>query len=104
MRILQVQNERAIRSIIWLLNKLSLIEYRYQSGEGNTSSIADYYKHPTKEIWFIDYGSALEQIGDEGRDICRLLERVVKEETVQFLDIDENSGYFDPQPIQFDRK
>jgi len=97
-KILQTDKETTIQQIIWLLNRLSTIEGRFESEESITNSITDYRKHPTQEIYFFNYSLVLENMGIKGKEICALLEGTIKETIIQFVEVEDliEAGYIVP--------
>ena len=95
MKILKTQNETVMQQIIWLVNRLSTIEDRYENEESQTSSVIDYQKHPTQDVWWFDYDAMLLQMGTKGKEICLLLENTTKEEFIQFATLTDpiTDGY-----------
>lgn len=97
-KILQTDKETTIQQIIWLLNRLSTIEDRYESEENLTYSITDYRKHPTQELYFFNYSNVLLNMGEKGGEICHLLEGAIKETIIQFVEVEDliEAGYIIP--------
>jgi hypothetical protein len=68
MKIIRIYQELTAQHIQQLANWISTVEQRYDDGQV-TSNVANYYKHPTQDIWFFYYNDIANHMGDIGSQI-----------------------------------
>lgn len=72
MKIIEVYQELTAQRVKQLANWISTIEQLYQIGQV-TKSVTDFYKHPTKDIWFFIYDPLFNNMGNIGKQVMGFL-------------------------------
>jgi len=65
-KILKIQQQSTAEHVKQLANWMSTVESRYNEDGQTTALVADYYKHPTQNIWFFYYNSIRPNMGQIG--------------------------------------
>ncbi|NQZ74559.1 MAG: hypothetical protein HRT61_00345 [Ekhidna sp.] len=107
-KIIQLYREVDAINIQWLANRISTIEQRYQEDGQISNNIADYFKHPSKDIWFFYFDEVSPHMGDIGSVVMGFLlgsyaptgNPIVNTEVLQVIDITDEEAleYNPPEP------
>ena len=105
MKVIKTNDELVAARVKQLASWVSTVEQRYESGQ-TTSSVAEYKKHPSQDIWFFFYDDIFPNMGDIGKQIMDFLltdyeptgNPVINTEVLEVVELTEAElSEYDPQ-------